>query len=101
MNAAAAKERIPPATSGRADELRATFLHARPFRHVVIDDFFESDYAERLLDEFPTFDRRLAMSENGNIGGKAVNTKIAAISPAYEDLYGFISSQPFLEFVSR
>jgi hypothetical protein len=101
MNAIAIKERIPPATSGRADELRETFLDARPFRHVVIDDFFENDYAERLLDEFPSFDRRLAMSENGNIGGKAVNTKIAAISPAYEDLYGFISSQPFLEFVSR
>jgi hypothetical protein len=93
--------RIPPATSGRADELRETFLHALPFRHVVIDDFFENDYAERLLDEFPSFDRRLAVAENGNIGGKAVNTKIAAISPAYEDLYGFISSTPFLEFVSR
>jgi hypothetical protein len=101
MNAAKESMRIPRATSGRADELRETFLHARPFRHVVIDDFFESDYAGRLLDEFPSFDRRLAMSENGNIGGKAVNTKIAAISPAYEDLYGFISSPPFLEFVSR
>jgi 2OG-Fe(II) oxygenase superfamily len=93
--------RIPPATNARADEFREEFLHAQPFRHVVIDDFFENDYAERLLEEFPSFDRRLAISENGNVGGKAVNTKIAAISPAYEDLYGFISSQPFLEFVSR
>jgi hypothetical protein len=93
--------RIPPVTSGRADEFREAFLHAMPFRHVAIDDFFENDYAERLLDEFPSFDRRLAIAENGNIGGKAVNTKIAAISPVYEDLYGFISSKPFLEFVSR
>src|ERR1700733_13311160 len=93
--------RIPPATSGRADELRETFLHARPFRHVGIDDFFENDYVERLLDEFPSFGGRLAIGENGNTGGKAVNTKIAAISPVYEDLYGFISSKPFLEFVSR
>ena len=101
MNAVKERMRIPPATGARADELRETFLHARPFRHVVIDDFFENDYAERLLDEFPTFDQRLAIAENGNIGGKAVNTKIAAISPVYEDLYGFISSKPFLEFVSR
>jgi hypothetical protein len=101
MNAIKERMRIPQAISSRADELRETFLHAGPFRHVVIDDFFESDYAERLLDEFPSFDRRLAMSENGNIGGKAVNTRIAAISPVYEDLYGFISSQPFLDFVSQ
>jgi len=101
MNATKERTRIQPATGARADELRRTFLHARPFRHVVIDDFFENDYAERLLDEFPSFDQRLAISESGHIGGKAVNTKIAAISPAYEDLYGFISSKPFLEYVSR
>ena len=50
---------------------------------------------------FPSFDRRLAISETGETGGKAVNTRIASISPAYEELYGFISSKPFLEFVSR
>jgi hypothetical protein len=93
--------RIPPATSQRADEFRDTFLHAQPFRYVVIDDFFENDFAERLLDEFPSFDRRLAIAESGYTGGKAVNTQIASISPAYEELYGFISSKPFLEFVSR
>ena len=93
--------RISPPTSQRADEFRETFLHAQPFRYVVIDDFFENGFAERLRDEFPRFDRRLAVAETGETRGKAVNTRIAAISPAYEELYGFISSRPFLEFVSR
>src|ERR1700678_4020272 len=91
--------RFSPPTSQHVDEFRETFLHAQPFRYVVIDDFFANDFAERLLDEFPSFDRRLAISETGEIGGKAVNTRIASIGTAYEELYGFISSQPFLEFV--
>lgn len=93
--------RIPPATIDHADEFREAFLHAEPFRHVVIDGFFENNFVERLLDEFPTFDKRLAAAENGQIGGKAVNTQIARIGPAYEDLYGFLSSAPFLDFMSR
>ena len=35
------------------------------------------------------------------MGGKAVNTKIREISPAYEELYSFISSRPFLDFMSQ
>jgi 2OG-Fe(II) oxygenase superfamily len=93
--------RISPPTSQHVDEFCGTFLHAQPFRHVAIDDFFANDFAERLLDEFPSFDRRLATAENGSTGGKAVNTRIASISPAYEELYALISSPPFLEFVSR
>ena len=93
--------RISPATIVQADEFRRTFLHAEPFRHVVIEEFFENGFAERLLDEFPSFDPRLATSEFGSVGGKAANPRIASISPAYQDLYGFVLSEPFLEFVSR
>ena len=93
--------RIQPATIDHADEFREAFLHAEPFRHVVIDGFFENNSAEQLLDEFPSFDKRLATAEGGQIGRKAVNTQIAGIGPAYEDLYGFLSSRPFLDFMTR
>jgi 2-oxoglutarate-Fe(II)-dependent oxygenase superfamily protein len=77
------------------------FLHAEPFKHVVIENFFEPSFARRLLEEFPSFDPKLAMNEHGGIGGKAVNTKIREISPAYKELYEAISSQPFLDLISR
>jgi hypothetical protein len=93
--------RMAPETFERADELRETFLHAEPFRYVFIDEFFENGFAETLLAEFPSFDRRLAIAESGAVGGKAVNTTIATISPGYKELYELISSRPFLEFVSR
>ena len=79
--------RIAPETIERADELRETFLHAEPFRYVFIDELFENGFAETLLAEFPGFDRRLAIAESGAVGGKAVNTTIATISPGYNELY--------------
>ena len=47
------------------------FARRDPFRHVVIDDFFASDYATRLLAGFPAFERGNARNENGEIGRKS------------------------------
>jgi hypothetical protein len=81
---------------------RGSFLHARPFKHTVIDDFFEPDFAERLLADFPAFNPALAANEiYGGVWGKAVNTRIQQISPAYEELYDLVDSAPFLDLVSE
>lgn len=92
---------ISPRVLGEADRHREAFLHADPFKHVVIEDFFEPAFAEKLLADFPTFDPHLARNEIGLVGGKAVQTNIRVISPVYQELYAVIGSQPFLEFVSR
>jgi len=84
-----------------AGRYQDVFLHAEPFKHVVIENFFDPSFARRLLDQFPSFDPKLAMNEHGGIGGKAVNTRIREISPAYKELYEAISSQPFLDLISR
>jgi hypothetical protein len=83
------------------DAYRSEFTNALPFRHIAIDNFFEEGFARRLLAEFPAFESRLAVAEGGNTGGKAVNPKIREISPAYAELYSFISGEPFLEFMSQ
>jgi hypothetical protein len=93
--------RISEAVVQQADAFREAFLHAAPFRHGMIEGFFEPAFAERLLAEFPSFDAKLAMNEMGKVGGKAVNTKIREISPAYHELYEMIGSQPFLDLMSR
>jgi len=84
-----------------ADRHREGFLHAQPFKHVVIESFFEPSFAERLVAAFPVFNANLARTEMGRVGGKAVHTDIGAISPVYQELYATISSKPFLELVSR
>jgi 2OG-Fe(II) oxygenase superfamily len=79
-----------------------SFVHASPFKHAVIENFFEPNFAERLLSDFPAFDPALATNEiYGGVWGKAVNTRIREISPAYEELYELIVSAEFLDLMSQ
>lgn len=84
----------------RAERYHTEFRAASPFKHVVIDGFFEADFARQLLEQFPRFDPALARSESGATGGKAVHTNIRDISPAYLRLYETIAARPFLDYVS-
>jgi hypothetical protein len=79
-----------------------SFVHASPFKHTVIENFFEPNFAECLLADFPAFDPALAANEiYGGAWGKAVNTRIRQISPAYQDLYELIGSAEFLDLISQ
>jgi hypothetical protein len=84
-----------------AGELGRAFATARPFRHVVIDDFLEREFCAQLLAEFPPFDPRRALNEAGEVGAKAVVEQIRAIGPAYAALDDAIQMPEFLALVSR
>lgn len=84
-----------------ADSYREAFLAAQPFKHVIIENFFEPSFADRLLDDFPSFDPKLAINEAGQPGKKGVNPNIKEISPVYQELYEALSAAPFLDLVSR
>jgi hypothetical protein len=90
------------------DEVRAEvgawarrFQSARPFRHVVIDDFLEPGLAAQLLAGFPPFDAAHARNEDGRVGGKAVIEGIRALGPAYAALDALVKGEAFLGFVSQ
>ncbi|MBN7795022.1 2OG-Fe(II) oxygenase [Parahaliea mediterranea] len=77
------------------------YREARPFPHVVIDDFFSEDAAERLLSEFPPFDEELARGDMGKVGPKAVNKKMRAISPFYNQFCDFLVSRDFIGAIEK
>jgi len=83
-----------------AAEFRTRFQTARPFKHVCIDDFLTPEAAEQALADFPAFDRGKAINEFGEVGGKAVNTNLRAISPFYARLYDELFSEAFLSQMS-
>ena len=92
---------VSSAVRDAVDRYRDAFIAAKPFKHVMIENFFEAAFAEALLAEFPSFDKKLATNEGGETGGKAVQTNMRAISPAYQRLYDTLASPRFLEFASR
>ena len=85
----------------QADSYRATFEAARPFKYATIEDFFEPNFAEDLVRDFPAFDPERARNEFGEVGGKAVHEEIATISETYSRLYRVIGSSDFLTLISR
>jgi hypothetical protein len=101
LSAAAALPQVSEAILQNASEYRKAFENARPFKHVVIEDFFDPAFAERVLADFPNFKTGMSKNEGGYTGGKAVHTKIREISPVYQELYDAISSKAFLDLASE
>jgi hypothetical protein len=83
------------------DDLHHRFTTARPFRHVVIDNFLNPASSGRLIAEFPAFQARYAMNERGEPGRKAVIPQIVGLGPAYAEFDRLIRGREFLAHLSR
>lgn len=93
-------EIIDPHLAEQAGQLRGVFDRAEPFRHLCIDGFLTLSAAAQALADFPSFKTENAINEFGVVGGKAVETKMARVSPFYNDLHECFLSQPFLDLMS-
>lgn len=92
---------LNPAVTARAAELAAQFQRREPFRHVVIDDFFDAATCARLLDEFPPFERGNARNEAGELGNKSTVERIRGLGPTYASLDDLIQTRGFLDLVGK
>ena len=81
--------------------LQAQFLSAKPFRHIVIDDFFDQSFCTQLINEFPDFDEKLAINEDGIVGAKAVHEQIKGIGSSYAALDELCKSDEFRALVGE
>jgi hypothetical protein len=77
------------------------FRSARPFRHVVMEPFFDEAQAQQLLNEFPAFDPARARNEAGEIGLKAVVERIRGLGGAFTALDDLIQRPCFLAQLSQ
>jgi len=92
---------VNPDILANADAFGREFKRSLPFPHIVLDDFLRRETAQALLDQFPAFDERRAMSETGLVGRKAVREDLAHLSPTYRALDAVVKSRPFLDLVGR
>ncbi|MGT2507934.1 hypothetical protein [Cupriavidus basilensis] len=83
-----------------AVSLREGFQGAKPFKHLCIDNFFDTESAERLLSDFPSFQSQNALNEFGAVGGKAVVTTLKDISAFYAQVYDYLLSSDFMAQMS-
>ena len=92
---------ISPSAANAGDEIARRFRTAQPFRHVVIDGFFDPAFCQRILDDFPRFEDRYAVNEMGEVGGKAVRMGVRELSPAYGELDALLQTREFLDYVAK
>lgn len=92
---------LNPAVPARADELAAQFQRRDPFRHVIIDDFFDAATCARLIAEFPRFESGNARNEAGELGGKSTVEKIRGLGATYAALDDLIQTPEFLGLIGR
>lgn len=91
---------VNPYVKTNRTELSERFQTAQPFRHIAIDDFLAEDFALSLLENFPEFDEKLAVNEDGKVGGKAVQEKVSRLGPVWQQLNSLVKGEQFRELVS-
>jgi Rps23 Pro-64 3,4-dihydroxylase Tpa1-like proline 4-hydroxylase len=78
-----------------------TYINAKPFPHIVLDNFFPPDMVESVLEEFPRPDairwQRFDSAEEIKLASAAE----ASFGPATRLLMYHLNSITFLEFLSR
>ena len=84
----------------RSDLARA-YSTARPFRHVIVENFFTESFCARLLEEFPAFDRTRALDEFGEVGNKSTCEDVRSLGPAYRAMDDLFQSVEFRELITE
>lgn len=93
---------IRDAIRARMSQLAGEFAAARPFKYVVIDDFFEPAVAEALLAAFPAVeDPSQLLNEFGVPNPKKATTDVAGIGGIYKDMDGYIQGRDFIDFMEH
>ncbi len=82
-------------------EIRCDYFSSKPFKHVVIDDFFAKDFADQLLAEFPKFDAGNSVGDDGKPGLKATFEPIGKLGTAYQRLDRAIQQSEFLNVIEE
>jgi len=92
---------IDPRVIANANALADEFNAAKPFRHIVIENFFTPETCAALLAEFPAFERGNARNEAGQIGSKSTVERIRELGSSYASLDDAIQTPQFLALIGK
>lgn len=80
--------------------LRKAFDSAAPFRYVVIENFLDPAFAQRLHSEFPSLDG-MQRSVARLLRARSYDGEVARFGPPFSDYFAAIESDPFRAWLRR
>jgi hypothetical protein len=83
--------------TNQTHELNDLFLTNTPYEHVEIPNFFDEDYASRLLELFPTLEGNSRWYQYNNPIEKKYSLNHFQDLPEYENLFGVLQSEYFIQ----
>ncbi len=89
-----------PALEAALPDLRNRYAEARPFPHIVLDDFLVPEIAKQAIEEFPDVDADSWINYLHVNERKFANLDPSTWSPALQDVLRVLESPRFIEFLS-
>ncbi len=83
------------------EDLAREFAAARPFRHVVVDQFLDPVFCRELIAQFPPFAAGDTRNERGEQAGKSVIGRIWKLGPAFARFDRLMRNAGFLNMCER
>lgn len=81
-------------------KLRTQFDEAQPYRHLVMDNFLENDFAQALYEHFPSIDK-LNKHYKGLNERKSEGSNFQDFHPNFSELRQTLMSQEFCQWMSQ
>ena len=81
------------------DSLRANYLAAKPYPHVVMDGFFDEEVLDRIITEFPSTAVRDWIRWETTHERKQTSRGISQLPPFTQMFFLQLCSEPFLEHI--
>jgi len=87
-------------TSSQRDNLRAAYMSATPFSHLVIDGLFQPDQLRSLVEDFDSAPPGTWREISSGLQKKRATPPDSALPPRVQDYFNALNSGPFLRFLS-
>lgn len=73
------------------EKIENSKIHEKPFRHIILDDFFDLDTALALSEEFPSYDSEIWLGYNNPIEIKKINSHWHKFGPLTYKILAYLN----------
>ena len=95
------KDYLNPKVLNNWPQISNSYQNAKPFNHVVIDNFLKEDLAKELAESFPHFSSEFWYEYNNPIEKKLASDDIRKFPPLFAKVIHSLNSESFLQKVEE